>query len=96
MRNELIQKRLFSEDSQTVEMALVMETADKNLGELHTPSNSGSSHEVLQYSGKARKKCYRCGQNHHEDCAFHAAACRKFGKQGHIAPVCKSGYSDTR
>jgi len=78
-------------------MAQGMQTADKNSREIPTPNNSGSSHKVLLFAGKARKKCYLCGWNHHEkEDAFRDATCHKCGKQGHIVPVCKSCYSGTR
>ena len=93
-RNELIQKRLLAETGVTLTRAQGMETADKNAKELHAPSSSRVSPEVLRFSGKAKKKCYRCGRDHHEkDCMFCEANCHKCGKHGHIVPVCKSGHS---
>ncbi len=98
VRNELIQKRLLAEVGLTLaramEIAQGMETAEKNAKEFHAPSNSSATLEVLYLPGKAKRKCYRCGRDHHEkDCTFREATCHKCGKHGHIAPVCKSGRS---
>ena len=97
MRNELIQKRLLAEAgltlAQAMEIAQGMETADKNAKELHALRSSRVSPEVLHLSGKAKKKCYRCGRDHHvKDCTFRDTNCHKGGKRGHIALVCKSGH----
>ncbi len=87
VRNELIQKRLLAEVGLTLaramEIAQGMETAEKNAKEFHAPSNSSATLEVLHLPGKAKRKCYRCGRDHHEkDCTFREATCHKCGKHG--------------
>ena len=95
-----IQRRLLAEPQLTFdkafEISMASESAEKNVKDLqsasHLPSNSNAPVNKLNTRyGTAQKPCYRCGDKHKAaDCHFKAAECRKCGKKGHIARVCKS------
>ena len=90
-----IQRRLLAESDLTFDkafdLAVASESADKNAKDLQstlqpTAINSVNSRTVLM-----QKPCYRCGDKHKPvDCRFKTAECRKCGKKGYIARVCRS------
>ena len=87
-----IQRRLLVEPDLTFdkafELALAAEAADRNAKDLQ-PIMSSTVNRVQHI-----KSCYHCGDKHcPADCKFRAAECRKCGKKGHIARVCKSKLS---
>ena len=84
-----IQRRLLAEPELTFdkafEIAMASESAEKNVKDLQSPVpvNKLKSHGT-------QNPCYRCGEKHKAaDCRFKTAECRKCGKKGHIACVCK-------
>ena len=79
-----------------------MEAAAKNSKELHQDVSQTAGGDIARVAGSGytnppkKKSCYRCGRNHEEkDCKFREATCHSCGKQGHIAPVCKSRSRQT-
>ena len=85
-----IQRRLLAEPELTFEkafeIAMASESAEKNVKDLQSPVpvNKLKTHGT-------QNPCYRCGEKHKAaDCRFKTAECRKCGKKGHIARVCKS------
>ncbi len=98
-----IQRRLLAEKDLTFktayDLALAMESADRDVQDLQRPLADGSIHIVTQtvaadaksprtYSGNP---CPRCGGMHlPSTCHFKDADCRRCGKKGHIARVCRS------
>ena len=85
-----IQHRLLAELELTFEkafeIAMASESAEKNVKDLQSPVpvNKLKTHGT-------QNPCYRCGEKHKAaDCRFKTAECRKCGKKGHIARVCKS------
>ena len=87
-----IQRRLLAEPDLTFdkafELALAAEAADRNAKDLQ-PTMSSTVNRVHH-----KKSCYHCGDKHSPaDCKFRAAECRKCGKKGHIAHVCRSKLS---
>lgn len=90
VRSDTIQRELLTKKDLTIsraqEIAQGMESAEKNAKTIKKDNPS----DGLQFVGLT-KPCYRCGRKHHErDCKFREATCHKCGKQGHIAPVCRS------
>ncbi|MCY3927857.1 MAG: retroviral-like aspartic protease family protein [Acidobacteria bacterium] len=84
-----IQRRLLAEPDLTFdkafELALAAESADKNAKDLQLTASPTVNR--VQH----KKNCHRCGDKHSPaDCKFKTAECRKCGKKGHIARVCKS------
>ena len=86
-----IQRRLLAEPDLTFdkafELAIASESADKNAKDLQPPASTSSTVNRMQH----KKICHRCGDKHNAaDCKFKTAECRKCGKKGHIARVCRS------
>ena len=102
VRNERIQRRLLAEPDLTFarakEIAVGMETAEKNSHLLADPTKVASAATVNQLSngnGPATKsqetKCSRCGGKHMASaCKFKDATCYECNKKGHIARECRS------
>ena len=85
-----IQRRLLAEPELTFdkafEIAMASESAEKNVKDLQSPVpvNKLKTHGT-------QNPCYQCGEKHKAaDCCFKTAECRKCGRKGHIARVCKS------
>ena len=85
-----IQRRLLAEPELTFdkafEIAMASESAEKNVKDLQSPVpvNKLKTHST-------QNPCYRCGEKHKAAvCRFKNVECRKCGKKGHIACVCKS------
>ena len=76
------------------DIAQNMELADINAKELKADGQArftDSVHLATTQRQEKRRPCYRCGRNHEADqCKFKEAKCHKCGKQGHIAPVCRT------
>ena len=77
-----------------IEIALVMESADRNAKDLQKPlavhvlKNQSPSRVPGQSS--RTDECYRCGGAHlATDCHFKDSECRWCKKKGHIARVCR-------
>ena len=93
MSNENIQKVLLTKAKLTLEKAVEisqgMEAAALQSKELRGSHRATS--QVLSIQ-TPRKPCGRCGRGNHseQECHFRNATCRKYGKVGHIAPVCRS------
>ena len=103
LRSEGTQKRLLAIKrltlSEAMDLAQAMETADKNSkalqGSKDVAVNSFSktiNPRAPRRNLPAQRPCHRCGKTNHEasKCRFIDAVCRKYGKVGHIAPVCYS------
>lgn len=101
--NENIQKRLLSEKDLTyekaLEISLSMESAQKDVKELHgvaVNKMSVSKKKVKKTDQKAssgaKLTCYRCNRNNHiaSECRFIKSKCNTCGKIGHIATACRS------
>ena len=72
----------------SLDIPIAIEAADENSKVLETLCHVRS--EILLFSGKLMKLCYRCGRNNNEkDCPFCEAQCHNCGKNGHIASVCR-------
>jgi hypothetical protein len=106
LKDEHTQKKLLAVADLTfvkaIEIAVAVETANKNATELRGKSNPESSvHKVQRHhrptsSVKTGKQkifvCYRCnGMNHRPDnCKFIDVICHNCNKRGHIRKACKS------
>lgn len=69
IRGEACQRRLLSENNLTfaraVEIAVSMETADKDTQQLRRTDESATSVHKVQENSSPRNKCYRCtGKSH--------------------------------
>jgi len=107
LRSQGIQRRLLGEDdlqwTRAVELAISMETADRDSSELNRPKNgNGDVHQFErrrppQVKSAATAKCYRCNATTHssDDCWAKTVECRKCQKVGHIEKACKSGQKST-
>ena len=110
INNHQIQRRLLAETELTyqkaVELALAMESASKNVGDLHvskTNANPGTPTEQIDKvthgkqasMWKKNQDCYRCGGNHEPSaCKFKDAKCYNCQKKGHTAKKCRSRKKD--
>ena len=110
---ETIQKRLLAESKLTykkaVELALGLETADKNVKLLRNNQkelDSIRSYPRIDHVAPQKKErdvialiCFRCGKPGHiaPKCklANSGIVCRQCGKSGHIQRACKSGQRGT-
>ena len=106
LKDEHTQKKLLAVADLTfvkaIEIAVAVETANKNATELRGKSNPESSvHKVQRHhrptsSVKTGKQkifvCYRCnGMNHRpNNCKFIDVICHNCNKRGHIRKACKS------
>lgn len=71
---------------------------DNNTG-YHESSFSGRDRSVSQRRTTTKRSCGGCGGTWHpkrEDCAAWGQACKKCGKMGHFAKVCRSSGNDQR
>ena len=93
LRNEAIQRKLFTEADFTLaralELSLGIEAAEKNA----KPSLKVAEPAVNRIT---TQPCYRCGKMSHnqKNCRFREADCHKCGKKGHIASVCHSAKNN--
>ena len=110
---ETIQKRLLAESKLTykkaVELALGLETADKNVKLLRNNQKELGSirrHPRIDHVAPQKKErdvialiCFRCGKPGHiaPKCklANSGIVCHQCGKSGHIQRACKSGQKGT-
>ena len=100
VRNEALQRKLLTESDLTIkraqELAQSMESADLNAKDLKGDGTTSRAPEFVNQatSFSVSEKfgpCRRCGRRHDaRTCKFKGATCHRCGKQGHIAPVCKS------
>lgn len=96
VRTESIQKKLLTEADLTMkraqEIAQSMESADKGVKDLKGDTTHRSTDSVnLMTLVKKAKPCYRCNRRHDPKlCKFKDSNCHRCGKQGHIAPACKT------
>ena len=104
INNPRIQRRLLQEPDlsydKAFEKAQSMETAAQDVVNMSTENKLAPVHNIRNKSGAskhadttsfARVECYRCGGNHYATkCKFIDADCRKCGKKGHLARVCRS------
>ena len=96
MHSENTQKVLLTKAKlileKAVEISQGMEAATQQSKELNKGSHRSSSVLTVQTPGKT---CCRCGRGNHSkhECKFRNATCHKWGKVGHIAPVCRSKTS---
>ena len=115
LKDEHTQKKLLAVADLTfikaIEMAVAVETANKDAIEMRGKSNPESSVNRLHrqrrqpppgISDKQRSQnsyqCYRCnGRNHKADnCRFKDAVCHHCNKRGHIRKACKSEKSTVK
>ena len=108
--NHQIQKRLLAEPGlkyqKAVELALAMESASKNVGDLHMTKTNANSARSTEYVdrvahgkrtslGKRNEECYRCGGDHEAStCKFKDAKCYSCQKKGHTASKCRNRNKD--
>ena len=106
VEDQHIQKKLLAEDGLTMAQALGiaqgMEAAAKNSKRLHQDVSPTAGGDIARVAGSGyknppkKKSCYCCGRYHEEkDCKFREVTGHSCGKQGHIAPVCKSRSRQT-
>ena len=89
-----IQRQLLAEPQLTsdkaFEIVTAYESAERNVKDLQSGSQLHPVINKLNTRG-TQNTCYWCGDKHKAaDCRFKTAQCRKCGKKGHIAQVCKS------
>ena len=97
--DEKVQEQLLAKSDLTLQKAMEIaqgiETAARNVKELHAPSRSQDI-QVHQVSpsgaGGPPTRCYRCGKGNHvsSQCPFIKARCHNCGKIGHIRKACRS------
>ncbi len=104
IKDARIQRRLLAEKDLTFksayEAAIAMESADRDVQDLHKPLADGCVHALSRASAVDSNSsplappgypCHRCGGRHlASSCRFRDADCRRCGKRGHIARVCRS------
>lgn len=80
-----------------LEIAVSMETAAKDAGELQGKSPSACTvHKFhTKRNNDKTQPCYRCGKKSHDpaDCWFKDKDCRLCNKKGHIQKMCQSRQS---
>ena len=100
--DEAIQRRLLAEADLTLTKALTlaqaMETAKKDLKEIHPTGVESETTYHLSLHKQSRAVCHRClGTGHFPGkCRFKSAKCNKCHKTGHIAKACLTGVSKQR
>ena len=106
INNHQIQERLLAEPDlkyqKAVELALAIESASKNVGDLHMTKTNANLVRSTEYVdkvtqgkhallGKKNQECYRCGEDHEaSSCKFKEAKCYSCQKKGHTAKKCRS------
>ena len=101
VKSESLQKKLLTEADLTIkraqEIGQSIESAERSARDLKvdtTPRMMEPESVNLATSTRtpvSREPCYRCGRRHDASfCKFKEATCHRCGKQGHIAPVCKT------
>ena len=104
MLNEATQKVLITKSDLTLSKAVFvaqgMEAAALKSKELHAESNQYSTSLVIVVNAPAAAAsrshpCGRCVSGNHDPgaCRYRTTTCHKYGKVGHIAPVCHSKTS---
>ena len=98
VNDERVQRRLLSEREtrldfkRALELANMMESADKNSRELQSRASAGtqpqSQKEVYQVTSAGG--CWRCGKQHHKP-GFKTARCHNCGKVGHVCRKAAEG-----
>ena len=102
INNHQIQKRLLAEPDlkyqKAVELALAMESASKNVGDLHMTKTNANLARSTEYVdkvmhgkhtslGKKNQECYRCGGDHEaSSCKLKETKCYSCQKE---RPHCK-------
>ncbi|KAL3975969.1 inner nuclear membrane protein Man1 [Sarotherodon galilaeus] len=101
MNNESTQKRLLTEDNLTLhralEIAISMETAAKDAGELQGKCTEPCSvNKIHPQRNNKLQMCFRCGKKSHDaaNCWFKEKECLQCNKKGHIQKMCKSKQYD--
>ena len=88
-----------------LQLALVMETAERQVKDMHSKSSENFSvHHVYQSScagisapHKSLRDCYRCRKLHNQgDCPHLESVCHNCGKKGHLSHVCSSKPKSSR
>ena len=100
IENKSMQKKMLSESQLTlkraVEIALSVETAEKDTHLLEGASHSQQIHKVKVDEGKQQQfwklPCSRCGSSDHyrNQCKFGEAICHYCKKKGHLKRVCRA------
>ena len=100
-----IQRRLLSEPklsfSQALQIAQAAETAHRNTKELEKSAEVHALRRDRQSVNETRgppkpPACLRCGGQHSAaTCRFKYCVCHNCGKKGHLAKVCRGGWSRT-
>ena len=107
LHNELMLKRLLTEESLTlakaIDIAQGLEAADRSVKHLHNHKDDLVGHVRTDRMERTRRKgqagapkpCYRCAESGHlpSACHFRGSECRRCGKRGHIAHACRSEWS---
>ncbi|KAL4009353.1 hypothetical protein ACER0C_003205 [Sarotherodon galilaeus] len=103
MNNESTQKRLLTEDNLTLhralEIAISMETAAKDAGELQGKYTEPCSvNKIHPQRNNKLPMCFRCGKKSHDaaNCWFKEKECLQCNKKGHIQKMCKSKQYDKK
>ena len=103
INDDRTQRRLLAESDltyeKTLQIAVSMESANKNARDLQTVSDAGKCFNVTGDPREARaasredvRECYRCKGTRHTaaECRFKQEKCHACGKVGHIARACLS------
>ena len=103
--DQRIQRQLLSESklsySQALQIAQALETADRNAKELEKSAGVYVLRRDKQSVYETRSPlsslaCFRCGGKHSAPaCRFKYCVCHNCGKRGHLAKVCRGGWSRT-
>jgi len=98
--NERIQNMLLTKTDLTLDMAisiaLIHESAEQTTAEIQQRSHE-REYETNQLTRK-ETRCYRCDKPGHspEHCWFKKRPCRKCGRTGHMAKVCRGGAKQSK